>query len=201
MYHSIYTFYEAFIGLFIGIIFAIIFSIIMDMYKIFYDLFYPIILITQTIPTIAIAPLLVLWFGYGIMPKALLVFLTSFFPILISLIEGYKNVDKDYINLFKTFNAKWYQEYIFLKIPFSIPNFLAGLKISITYSLISAVVAEWLGGFRGLGVYMTRVRKSFSLDKMFAIIFFISFLSILLMFLINIIEKKYVYNKKGKYNL
>lgn len=196
--HSAITLYEAFAGLFLGIVVAFIFSILMDRIGWLYELCYPIMLLTQTIPTIAIAPLLVLWLGYGATPKIVLVFITSFFPILVSLIEGYKSVDKDYLNLFKTFRAKPWQEYFYLKIPFAMPNFLAGLKISATYSLITAVVAEWLGGFSGLGVYMTRVRQSFALDKMFAIIALISLLSIVLMSIIGKLEKRYIYKKERK---
>lgn len=191
--HAKFTFYEAFVGLFLGVVAAFIFSIFMDRFRTIFELFYPLVLLSQTIPTIAIAPLLVLWLGYGVLPKIVLVFITSFFPILMSLLEGYKNVDRDFLNLFKTFKAKPWQEYYYLKVPFAIPNLLAGIKISTTYALITALVAEWLGGFMGLGVYMTRVVKSFALDKMFAVIIFISVCSITLMYIVAILEKKFIY--------
>ena len=78
------------------------------------------------------------------------------------------------------------------ELPFSVPHFFSGLKISVTYAMIGAVVAEWLGGFDGLGVYMTRARKSYAFDKMFAIIFFISLLSLIAMTLLSLLEKKMV---------
>lgn len=192
MNHTIYTLTEAFIGLFIGILISFILSILLDRYNFIYDISYNLIILTQTIPTIAIAPLLVLWFGYGMLPKIILVILTTFFPLTISLLDGYKSVDKDFLNLLKIMEANKFQEYIHIKIPYSIPNLFAGLRISITYSLIGAVVSEWLGGFYGLGVYMTRVRKSFSLDKMFSIIFFISILSLILINIVKLIEKKVI---------
>lgn len=192
MKHTSYTLIEAFIGLSLGIILAFIISIIMDSFDILQKAFYPILIITQTIPTVAIAPLLVLWMGYGITPKITLILITSFFPIAIGLYDGYRSVDIDSLNLLRTMGANKIQEYLFIKLPYSLGNFFTGLRISVSYAIISAVVAEWLGGFWGLGVYMTRVRKSYSFDKMFAVIFFISALSLFLMYLVKKIEKRII---------
>ena len=192
MHHTRSTLLIAFIGVLIGIAISIVLSLLMDMNKHLYDVIYPVLIITQTIPTVAIAPLLVIWLGYYMKPKIFLVALTSFFPIVISLLDGYKSVDVDIIKLLKVMGANKYQIYIHAKIPASIRYFFAGLRVALSYSLISAVVAEWLGGFYGLGVYMTRVRKAYELDKMFAVIFFISFLSILLMSLVDSIQKKII---------
>lgn len=190
--HTKYTLTIAFIGVFIGVVISFILSLIMDMNKSIYESLYPVLIITQTIPTVAIAPLLVIWLGYYMKPKILLVALTSFFPIVISLLDGYNSVDEDSIKLLKAMGANKYQMYKHLKIPASLGYFFAGLRVSMSYSLISAVIAEWLGGFYGLGVYMTRVRKAYALDKMFAVIFFITFLSLMLMSLVDIIQKKVI---------
>lgn len=190
--HTKYTLTIAFIGVFIGVVISFILSLIMDMNKSIYESLYPVLIITQTIPTVAIAPLLVIWLGYYMKPKILLVALTSFFPIVISLLDGYNSVDEDSIKLLKAMGASKYQMYKHLKIPASLGYFFAGLRVSMSYSLISAVIAEWLGGFYGLGVYMTRVRKAYALDKMFAVIFFITFLSLMLMSLVDIIQKKVI---------
>lgn len=189
MIHTRYTLFEAFMGLLLGTILAFMLSIIMDRFEFINKTTLPVLVITQTIPSVAIAPLLVLWLGYGISSKIVLVVLTTFFPITISLLDGYKSVEKDNINLLKSMGATKLQQYIHVKLPSSIPYFFSGLRISISYSIISAVIAEWLGGFYGLGVYMTRVRKAYSFDKMFAIIFFISILSLLLITLISKFEK------------
>lgn len=190
--HSYSTLTVAFLGVVISIIFSFILSIIMDMYNPLYELIYPIALLSQTIPTVAIAPLLVIWLGYYMKPKVVLVVLSTFFPLLVSLLEGYKSVDKDNLNLFKAMGANRFQTYIHLKIPSAFRYFLSGLKVSMSYALISAVISEWLGGYYGLGVYMTRVKKAFALDKMFAVIFLISFLSLILMNLIDRLEKKII---------
>ena len=180
--------------MFIGIVLSFVLALVMDLYQPVYDIFYPVIILTQTIPTIAIAPLLIIWLGYYMKPKVVLVVLSTFFPITIALLNGFKAVDKDNINLLRSMGANTFQMYRYLKIPTSLSYFFSGLKVSMSYSLISAVIAEWLGGYYGLGVYMTRVKKAFALDKMFAVIFFITFLSLLLMSIIDVLEKKIVKN-------
>ncbi|WP_258556854.1 ABC transporter permease [Moraxella lacunata] len=198
MGHSKYTLMTAFLGTVIGLLLSFVLSILMDLSKNFRQMVYPILLLNQTIPTIAIAPLLVIWLGYGILPKVVLVVLSVFFPMTIALLDGYNSIDKQALNLFKSMKATTYQTYVHLKIPSAMGYFFTGLKVSLSYALISAVVAEWLGGYHGLGVYMTRVRKSYELDNMFAVIFFISFLTLVLLASVKLIERqvlKYQYLK------
>jgi ABC-type nitrate/sulfonate/bicarbonate transport system permease component len=190
MQHAKTTLLEAFWGLFFGILLGFFMAVIMDGFETAHKAIYPVIIITQTIPTVAIAPLLVLWLGYGILPKVTLIIITSFFPITIGLLDGFRSADKDAINLLKAMGAGRVQRFIHIKLPSSMGHFFAGLRISVSYSIIGAVVAEWLGGFSGLGVYMTRVKKSYSFDKMFAVIFFISAISLLLMFGVTLLQKK-----------
>lgn len=181
MKHGATTLTEAFLGLTIGTVLGFIIAVVMDHYPLAYKSVYPLMVVTQTVPTVAIAPLLVLWLGYGLLPKVVLIVLTTFFPIAIGLLDGFRSVDPDAINLLKAMGANKLQCFIHIKLPSSLSHFFAGLKISVSYSVVGAVISEWLGGFYGLGVYMTRVRKSYSFDKMFAVIFFISFISLLLM--------------------
>ncbi|MDI4497516.1 ABC transporter permease [Moraxella nonliquefaciens] len=198
MSHAKYTLITAFLGTVIGLVLSFVLSIFMDFSKKFRDIVYPVLLLNQTIPTIAIAPLLVIWLGYGILPKVVLVVLSVFFPMTIALVDGYHSVQKEQLNLFRSLKASHYQTYRHLKIPSAMGYFFTGLKVALSYALISAVVAEWLGGYHGLGVYMTRVRKSYELDNMFAVIFFISFLTLVLLASVKLIERwalKYQYLK------
>ena len=109
MNNSKYTIYESVIGLIIGVILAFGLSILMDKFEYLYESIMPIIVITQTIPTVAIAPLLVLWFGYGVSSKIILIVMTTFFPITIALLEGYRSVDKDSLILLKSMGATKFQ--------------------------------------------------------------------------------------------
>lgn len=198
MHHTGYTLCETASGLLIGAICGFILAILMDRFDVVKKTFYPLIIISQTIPTVAIAPLLVLWLGYRMTPKITLVAMTTFFPIVVALVDGFMSADADSIRLLKAMGANDFQIYKFVKLPYALPHFFSGLRISVTYAVIGAVVAEWLGGFDGLGVYMTRARKSYSFDKMFAVIFFISILSLVAMALLKFIEKKIIKWKKDK---
>lgn len=187
--HAATTLLEAGIGLVVGVALGFVIAIAMDRFEGFYLALEPIITVSQTIPAIAIAPLLVLWFGYGLLPKIVLIIIITFFPITVSLVQGFHSVDVDQLDLLRTMQASPWQIFWYVKLPAAGEQFFAGLKISATYAIVSAVIAEWLGGFSGLGVYMTRVRKSFSYDKMFASIVVISMLSLALMWLVGLLEK------------
>ena len=190
MKHSIVTLSEAIIGLLTGILLGFFFAVLMDRYECIYQAFYPLIILTQTIPTVAIAPLLVLWFGYEMTPKIILIVLTTFFPIAVGLLEGFRSVDKDSVSLLRAMGAGKWKIFRYIKFPGALSQFFAGLRISASYAVVGAVISEWLGGFNGLGVYMTRVKQAFSFDKMFAVIFLISFISLLLMRGVDFLQKK-----------
>lgn len=188
IFHSRVSLKEAFLGLGIGTLLAWTIALLMDTVKIVKKALYPLLVISQTIPTIAIAPLLVIWMGFGIAPKVALVVLTTFFPISVSLLGAFEAVDVDQINLLRTMGASRFQILWQIKFPSSLEAFMNGLKISASYSIVTAVVAEWLGGFEGLGVYMTRVRQAYAFDKMFAVIVLISALSLLLVAIVMALE-------------
>ena len=184
------TLQEAFYGLILGVTIGFVFAVAMDSCELLYKAFYPILVITQTIPTVAIAPLLVLWFGYEMTPKIILIVLVTFFPITVGLLDGFRSVDRDAVGLLRSMGASKFQIFRYIKVPSAMPQFFSGLRIAAAYSVVGAVISEWLGGFSGLGVYMTRVKKAFAFDKMFAVIFLISAVSLLLMALVDLAEKK-----------
>lgn len=190
MEHSVVTLTEAFFGLVLGIVFGFFMAVLMDQFEPVYKAFYPLIVLTQTVPTVAIAPLLVLWFGYEMTPKVILIVITTFFPITVGLLNGFKSADADSINLLRAMGAGRWQIFRHIKFPGAMSQFFSGLRISASYAVVGAVISEWLGGFGGLGVYMTRVKKAFSFDKMFAVIFLISIISLLLMKGVDVLQKK-----------
>ncbi len=190
MEHSVVTLTEAFIGLALGILLGFVMAVLMDQFEGLYKACYPLIILTQTVPTVAIAPLLVLWFGYEMTPKIVLIVITTFFPITVGLLNGFQSADKDSINLLRAMGAGRWQIFGHIKLPGAMSQFFSGLRISASYAVVGAVISEWLGGFGGLGVYMTRVKKSFAFDKMFAVIFLISIISLLLMKGVGLLQKK-----------
>lgn len=188
--HIIVTSLEALAGFIISAIFAITICLIMDSVAIVKKAVYPLIIISQTIPIITIAPLFAIWFGFGYLPKVIIVVLVCFFPITISLLEGLASVDEDLLNLIKSMGASKFQTYKMVKLPAAMPSLFSGLKIAGTYSIMGATIGEWVGGKQGLGVYMLRVKHSFATDKVFATIIIITLLSILLLKIIGVIERK-----------
>lgn len=179
--HALTSFAEAAAGLAAGVALGVLAAVAMDRFEVLYRALYPLVVLTQTIPTVAIAPLLVLWFGYGMLPKVVLIVVATFFPITVGVLGGFRSVDPDKIDLMRSMGASWWQIMRHAKLPGALPQFFSSLKISAAYAIVGAVIAEWLGGFSGLGVYMTRVRKAYSFDKMFAVILLISVLSLALM--------------------
>ena len=183
------TLQEALYGLGIGVALAFVTAVLMDRFHFLYKALYPLLVVTQTIPTIAIAPLLVLWMGFGMAPKITLVVITTFFPITIGLLNGFGSIDPDAVHLLRTMGAGRLQIFRYVKLPSSAEHFFGGLRISASYAVVAAVVSEWLGGFDGLGVYMTRVKKAYAFDRMFAVILFISIISLLLMGAVSLLQK------------
>lgn len=188
MTHAAVSLQEAIYGLIIGVVLAFVIATLMDRFEMLEKAILPLLVVTQTIPTIAIAPLLVLWMGFGMEPKITLVVITTFFPIAVGLLDGYKSVDPDEIDLLRSMKANRLQIFTHVKIPAALPYFFSGLRVSASYAVVGAVISEWLGGFEGLGVYMTRVRKAYAFDKMFAVIILIIIVSLLLMALVDLIK-------------
>ena len=186
--HIMTTLEEALTGFFIAILLAVILAVLMDSFPLLKKAFYPLFIVSQTIPIIILVPLLVMWFGFDKLPKIIVVILVCFFPIVVNLLEGLESIDKDMLNLFKSMKANYFQIFKFAKFPASLGNFFSGLKIAATYSIMGAVIGEWMGGKDGLGVYMTRVRQSFALYKVFSVIVVIVLLSLLLFKIIELIQ-------------
>lgn len=199
MQHVGVTLWEAFAGLAIGIGLGFVVAFLMEYCHVLYRALYPVLVITQTVPTVAIAPLLVLWLGYGAAPKITLVVIVTFFPIAVGLLDGFKEADPDAVRLMQAMGASRLQIFWHIKLPGGLSHFFAGIRISVSYAVVGAVISEWLGGFQGLGVYMTRVKKSYAYDKMFAVIFLITGLSLLLMKVVDLVQIIAMpWNQKGK---
>lgn len=187
--NALITLQEAFIGLGLGVFLGFVFAMVMDSLPVLRRAIYPILVLTQTVPTVAIAPLLVLWFGYGLTPKIILIVITTFFPVTVGLLDGFAAADPDAISLLRSMGAGRWQIFRYIKFPGALNQFFSGLRIAAAYCVVGAVISEWLGGFGGLGVYMTRVKKAFAFDKMFAVIFLISAVSLALMALVDLARR------------
>jgi ABC-type nitrate/sulfonate/bicarbonate transport system permease component len=174
-----------------GLAFATAFTVAVLMHHIRFvrSLLYPLIVLSQTIPLIVLAPLFILWFGFGLLPKVLIVTLVCFFPLTVNTLEGLDSVDRDTIDLLRTMGAGRIEILLLTKIPASLGHIFSGLKVAATYSVIGAVIGEWLGGTEGLGVYMVRAQKAFAIERVFAAVIYITLISLVFLGLVMVIQR------------
>lgn len=190
MRHGAVTLMQAAIGFFVAVITGGLLALWLDHSPLVRRIVYPYLITSQTVPIVTLAPLFAMWFGFGYLPKVLIVVLVCFFPVTISLLEGLSSVDRELIDLMRSMGATTGQRYRWVKLPAAMPSFFAGLKISGTYSIMGSVIGEWIGGSMGLGVYMLRVRQAFATDRVFSVIVVIVLLSIGVLKLIQLAEKR-----------
>ncbi|NKY54732.1 ABC transporter permease [Nocardia flavorosea] len=151
--------------------------------------FVPLFVASQTLPIIAIAPLMVIWFGFGLLPKVLVVALVTFFPMAIGLIEGFAAADRDAGALLRSMGASRAQVFRYVRLPSAIPRFFTALRIGITYAVVGAVFAEYVGARQGLGIYMSLQKNSFRTDLVLAAVFVTALISIALYLLTFAVER------------
>ncbi len=193
MYHAAATLGEGALGIAVSVVISILIAVWMDRSPAAKKTIYPLLVISQTVPVMAIAPLLIIWFGFGMAPKIILVVIMCFFPITVNMTDGFAQVDRDCLNMFRVWNASERQILRHLKFPAALPYFFSGLRISVTWMLVAAILSEWLGGSRGIGVYMLRSKQAYALDKVFASVIFVVLVSLILIGILNLIRKKAVY--------
>ncbi|HEX3031069.1 MAG TPA: ABC transporter permease [Bacillota bacterium] len=146
----------------------------------------PLLVVSQTVPVVTIYPLLMIWLGYGVIPKIVVVALVCFFPIVISLVDGMESADGQLAEWMKQMGGSRWQILWKLRLPWAMPQLVSGLKVAATYSVMGAVIGEWMGAAQGLGVYINRSANSFLVDRVFAAIGVIVVLSLILYGLIEI---------------
>lgn len=187
--HTWQTLKETWLGLALSLLVGLGFALLIDFSTLLRRALYPLLVASQTVPILALAPLLIIWFGYGIMPKVIVVALVCFFPIVVSTADGLRVADPDLIALLRAMGANWRQIFLKVRLPGALPSFFSGLKIAITYSVVGAVIGEWVGASRGLGIFMIRSSKNFLTDRVFAAIAVTSLLSIMMFLAVMILER------------
>lgn len=180
------------VGLVISIVLGLLLAVIMDADEKIENALYPIIIASQTIPTTAIAPLFVLWFGYSIWSKVLVTILITFFPITITVFDGLKSTSREMEELLITCGADKKDIFFKLKVPQTLPYFFSAIKMAIPLSIIGAAIAEWLGAQSGLGYFSKRMMTQLDGAGVFAPVVLLSAVAMIIVALINIIEKKLI---------
>lgn len=166
--HTGATFTVTLVGFGVSVVVAAVLAVVLDVAPRLRAGVVPLLVASQTVPVLVVAPLLVLWFGFGLLPKVLVVTLVTFFPVAIGLVEGFGAAGPGASALLRTMGASRWQEFRHVRLPAAMPRFFTALRIGVTYAVVGAVVAEYAGAVSGLGTYMTMQRAAFRTDLVLA---------------------------------
>lgn len=183
------TLQEALLGIIVAIVFAVALALAIDWSPLARRSLYPLLVASQTIPIIALAPVVVIWFGFGQAPKVVLVALFTFFAITVATLQGFASSDADSMDLLKTMGAGRRALLWRVRIPSAMPQFFTGLKVAIAYSLVAAIVAEFVGAEQGLGVYMTGAKNALRTDLVFGAVLVTALLTLALFGVVALLER------------
>jgi len=150
---------------------------------------YPVLVVSQTVPAIVLAPILIVWLGFGLLPKVVVVALVGFFPIVVATVDGLVNADRERIELIRSFGGSRLDALRLVQVPSAVPSFFAGTKIAATYAVIGAVIGEWMGAEAGLGLVMTRAQRAFRTDRVFAAIVVVALVSLALFAFVSLLAR------------
>ncbi|WP_434309988.1 ABC transporter permease [Hominifimenecus sp. rT4P-3] len=180
------------LGLLISLVFGILLAVFMDMNPTAERALYPLIVASQTIPTMAIAPLFVLWFGYSIWSKVLAAILITFFPVTITIHDGLRSTKREMEEYMETCGASRWEIFWKLKVPWAIPSFFSAVRMAVPISVIGAAIGEWLGAQSGLGYFSKRMMTQLDGAGVFAPIVLLSAAAMLVVWVVGKLEKHFV---------
>jgi ABC-type nitrate/sulfonate/bicarbonate transport system permease component len=187
--NTVQTLLETVLGMIAATLLGLLLAILLDASGWMRRAIYPLLVTSQTIPIIALAPLLLIWFGYDIGPKVLVVALYCFFPIAVACADGLAGAEPELIKLLHSMRASRWQILWLVRLPGAMPSFFSGLRIAATYSVTGAIFGEFVGAEKGLGIYMKLEANSFATVQVFAAILVTAVLSLLLFGLVSLVER------------
>lgn len=176
-------------GLALGVLVAVLLALAMSYIPVFEYSVYPIIVTSQAVPKVALAPLFIIWFGFGISSKILMAFLICFFPLVIDTLSGLKSVNPDYVRMVRSMGASEWDVARRIKIPSALPHFFAGLKVASAFAMVGAVVGEFTGASEGLGYVIVQSQSTLNVQGVFASVVLLSIVGILLFYAVALVER------------
>jgi ABC-type nitrate/sulfonate/bicarbonate transport system permease component len=187
--HTLTTLGETIVGFGLSVAFALVAALLMDQLAWVRRAVYPLLVASQTLPIVAIAPLFVLWFGIGLLPKVLVVILVTFFPIAVALLDGLAATDRDATELLESMGATRRQQLLKVRLPGALPYLFTGLRIAVTYAVIGAIFGEAVGAVDGLGIWIVLSKNLFRTDLVFAAILITATVTLVLWLLVGVAER------------
>jgi NitT/TauT family transport system permease protein len=186
---SLFTGYATLGGFGLSILFGIPIAMLIAYSKLVESYVYPLLVFSQSVPKIAIAPLFVVWFGFGIFPKVISAFLLGFFPVVVATVMGFKSMETEMIDLARSMRASRLQMFLKFSLPQALPSIFSGLKVSATLAVVGAVVGEFVGSNSGIGYVLQIANGNFDLPLMFAALFVLSMMGVILFAIVDVVEK------------
>jgi ABC-type nitrate/sulfonate/bicarbonate transport system permease component len=183
------TLIEATVGLVVAAVAGAAFAVLIAVWPFARHAVYPLLVVSQTIPAIVLAPIFVVWLGFGLLPKVVVVALIGFFPIVVSSVDGLVNADPERIDLVRSFGGGRFQSMRLVQVPSALPAFFAGMKIAATYAVVGAVIGEWMGTSQGLGLVMTRASRAYRLDRVLAAVVIVALVSLVLFAVVSLLAR------------
>ncbi|MBW2427450.1 MAG: ABC transporter permease [Deltaproteobacteria bacterium] len=190
--HAAFTAVEVLAGIIISLLVAVPLSIVMFAQPPVEKALAPFLVASQAVPVFAVAPLLVVWLGYGMASKVLMAAVIIFFPITVNLLEGFKSCDHEFRVLFQLMGAGFWKTLRLLYWPWALPHFFAGLKVGVSVATIGAVIGEWVGAQQGLGYLMIQANARLNVDMVFAAILWLSVMGLSLWVFVGFLERKVI---------
>ena len=183
------TTYATICGFLLSAVFGILIAMLIAGSKTVESYIYPLLVFSQSVPKVAIAPLFVVWFGFGIIPKVIAAFLLGFFPVVVSAVQGFKSVDPDMVDLARAMQGSRFHVFRAINLPHAMPAIFSGLKVSVTLAVVGAVVGEFVGSNSGIGYVLQRSIGTFDLPTMFAALVILALLGVILFWIVDRIER------------
>lgn len=190
--HSLATLWAVLAGFGLAIIVSVPLAFAVVYSKFLEKTIYPLLIFSQTVPKIAIVPLFVVWFGFGVLPKVLIAFLICFFPIVIDTIVGLRSVPPESVDLIRSMGGTRLESFRRVRVPNALPYFFSGLKVAATLAVVGAVVGEFVGSTRGLGFVIVQASSFLNSELLFAAIFLLTLIGVALFYLIAVLERAFV---------
>lgn len=187
--HALPTAGEALVGFFCAAVGGVLSGLLINRSPLAERSLYPWLVVSQTLPIIAIAPILVTWFGYGPAPKVMVVTLFCFFPITVATVDGLRAIDPDLIRLMRSFGASRWRIFSMVEVPGVLPFLFGGVRLAVTYCVIGAVIGEWVGSSEGLGFLMIQDKAQFEIPRLFAEISLLSVMGVSLFLLVALAQR------------
>jgi NitT/TauT family transport system permease protein/putative hydroxymethylpyrimidine transport system permease protein len=186
------TLREMLFGIVAALLVGVGFAVLMHRWRVLRDAAYPLIVASQTIPIVVIAPILVVWFGYGITPKVVIIALICFFPITVNALDGLRSVDPEAVKMMRSLDASRWQRFWRVEAPAALPSLFTGIKIAVVVAPIGAVFAEWAGSSAGLGHLIQSDTANFQVARQFATVFVLAVLALAMMGSTALAERRVV---------